>query len=253
LGYKSSFIVKTTKSYTDTFMHFTKNRRNKPLYKKFLSLRKNIQDRDKLLRFRRKKWQNLQRLISKFKKKKFYDPISYFLFNFKNFFSKKFKYNLQNKQRLSLFYGKLRKSYLKKLVRRSLKGFKNSNVHATTLFIKKLEIRLDTALYRTYFSYSFDNARQLISHKKVYVNNKIVQYNSYSLHKGDLITLDDSSFKLVTSSILKSKMCPMPPKHFYVNYKTLQILVIEDINYTNCLMHYPFYIDFNSFLKFYER
>ena len=234
-------------------MHFTKKRRNKPLYKKFLSLRKNIQNRDKLLRFRKKKWQNLQRLLSKFSKKKFYDPTSYFLFNFKNFFSKKFKYNLQNKQRLSLFYGKLRKNYLKKLVKSSLTEFKNSNAHSTTLFINKLETRLDTALYRTHFSYSFENARQLISHKKVYVNNKIIQHSSYSLHKGDLITLDHSSFKLVTSNILKSKISSTPPKHFYVNYKTLQILVIEDISYTNCLMHYPFYIDFNSFLKFYER
>ena len=234
-------------------MHFIKKRRNKPLYKKFLLLRKNIQNRDKLLRFNKKKWQNLQRLLSKFSKKKLYDPTSYFLFNFKNFFNKKFKYNLHNKQRLSLFYGRLRKSNLKKLVKSSLKEFKTSKGHATTLLIKKLETRLDTALYRTHFSYSFENARQLISHKKIYVNGKVVQHNSYLLCKGDLITIHSSSFKSVTSNILRSKISPMPPKHFYANYKTLQILVIEDINYTNCLMQYPFYLDFNSFLKFYER
>jgi len=234
-------------------MHSIKNRRNKPLYKKFLPLRKDIQSRDKLLRFKKRKWQKFQRLLSKLKKKNFYDPTSYFLFNFKNFFSRKFKYNLQNKQRLSLYYGKLRKGYLKKLVKGTLKEFKSSNVLPTTLFIKKLETRLDTALYRTHFSYSFSNARQLISHKKVYVNNKIVQHNSYLLKKGDLITLDKSSYEFVTANISKSKFWPIPPKHFYVNYKTLQILVIEDINYMNCLTYYPFYIDFNSFLKFYER
>lgn len=186
-------------------MNFTKNRRNKPLYKRFLPLKKNVQTRDKLLKFKKKKWQKLQQLIKRFRKKKFNDPISYCLFNFKNFFSRKFKYNLQNKQRLSLFYGILRKSYLKKVVALILKKCKNLNLHGTILFIKRLETRLDTALFRSYFSYSFKNARQLILHKKVYVNDKIVQSNSYLLKKGDLITLDKNIFKFVVYNILNSK------------------------------------------------
>lgn len=234
-------------------MHFTKKQRNKPFYKKLLPLRKNIQNRDKFMKFKRKKWQKFQHLVSKLKKKKFYDPMSYFLFNFKNFFSKKFKYNLQNKQRLKLSYGTLRKSYLKKLVKSTLNKFKSENTHATILFIRKLETRLDTALYRTYFSYSFSHARQLISHKKVYVNHKTVQYNSYLLRKGDLITLNKDTFDLVASNILKSKVWSIPPKHFHINYKTLQILIIEDIKYTNCLTYYPFWMDFNSFLQFYGK
>merc|ERR1712008_33472 len=161
--------------------------------------------RDKLMKFKKKKWQKFQQLIRRFRKKKFNDPISYFLFNFKNFFKRKFKYNLQNKQRLSLFYGVLRKSYLKKVVRLILKKCKNLNLHATILFVKRLETRLDTALFRSYFSYSFKNARQLILHKKVYVNNKIVQYNSYLLKKGDLITLDKNIFKFVIYNILNSR------------------------------------------------
>jgi ribosomal protein S4 len=186
-------------------MLFTKKRRNKPLYKKLLPLRKNIKNRDKIMRFKKKKWQNFQRLISKQRKKKFFDPVAYFLSTFKNFFSRKFKYNLQNKQRLSFFYGKLRKNSLKKLVKSALKEFKGGNSHATALFIEKLETRLDTALYRTYLSDSFSQAKQLILHKKVYVNNKIVQNNSYSLKKGDLITFNENIFHLVIPNILKSK------------------------------------------------
>ena len=87
-----------------------------------------------------------------------------------------------------------------------MKKFKSVNLHATILFIKQLETRLDTALFRSHFSYSYRNARQLISHKKVCVNNKIVQHNSYLLKKGDLITLDKSTFKFVTHNILKSKI-----------------------------------------------
>mgnify|MGYP000332813108 CR=1 FL=1 len=100
----------------------------------------------------------------------------------------------------------MRKGYLKKLVKGTLKEFKSSNVLPTTLFIKKLETRLDTALYRTHFSYSFSNARQLISHKKVYVNGKIIQHNSYLLKKGDLITFDKDILKLVGINIFKTKI-----------------------------------------------
>jgi len=234
-------------------MHFIKKRRNKPLYKKLLPLKKNVQNRSKLLKFKKKKWQRFQRFISRAKKKSFYNPTTYFLSNFQNFFSRKFKYNLLNKQRLSFYYGKLRKSYLKKLVKSTLSEFKNENSRATILFIKKLKTRLDVALYRTYFSYSFNHARQLISHKKVYVNNKIVQHNSYILKKGDLITFDKDIFKLIISNVLKSKIWSIPPKHFHINYKTLQILVIEDIKFTNYLTYYPFWIDFNSFLQYYTK
>jgi small subunit ribosomal protein S4 len=134
-----------------------------------------------------------------------YDPTSYTLFNFTNFFKRKFKYNLQNKQKLSLFYGKLRKNYLKNLVKSTKNEFKTLNTQATSLFIKKLETRLDTTLYRARFSYSLSNARQLILHKKIYVNHKIVQYNSYTLKKGDLITVDKNTFEFVLFNITSSK------------------------------------------------
>jgi hypothetical protein len=45
----------------------------------------------------------------------------------------------------------------------------------------------------------------------------------------------------------------LPPKHFLINYRTFQILVVEDIKYTNCLSYYPFWVDFNSFLQFYKK
>ena len=92
------------------------------------------------------------------------------------------------------------------MVKSTLSEFKKRNAHATVLFIEKLETRLDTALYRTYFSYSFKNARQFISHKKVYVNNKIVQHNSYLLKKGDLITFDKDIAKFIGLNVFKRKI-----------------------------------------------
>jgi len=234
-------------------MYFTNPRRNRPLYKKILPLRKNVQNSKKLLNFKHKKWKKFQYFILKNQKKKFYNPISYFLSNFKNFFKKKFKYNLQNKQRLSFSYGKLKKNYLKKSVKLALYTSKRVNTQAAILFIEKLETRLDTALYKTYFLPSFNSARQLILHKKIYVNNKIVQQNSYTLKKGDRVSFDSSIFNFISSNVLKSKIWPIPPKRFNINYKTLQILVIEDIRCKNYFLNYLFWVDFYSFIKFYER
>ena len=233
-------------------MHITKNRPHQPLYKKILPLKKNVQNNNKILKFNKLKWQKFQHLTSK-KKKNFYDPISYCLFNFKNFFNKKFKYNLQNKQRLSFYYGKLRKSYLKRIVKLILKESKKLNTRAPILFIQKLEARLDTALYRTHFCHSFYSASQLISHQKIYVNNKIVQHKFFELKKGDLITFDNSIHHIIRSNVLNSEIWPLPPKHFYVNYKTLQILVTENIKYTNYFTYYHFWIDFNSFIRYYTK
>lgn len=234
-------------------MHFTKKWFRRPLYKKLLPLRKNINDSEKILTFKKQKWQRFRHQILKYNKKKFYDSMSYVLFNFNNFFSKKFKYNLQNKQRLSFFYGRLSKSYLKKLVGVTLKNSKNTKTHMTKYFLECLETRLDSALYRAHFCSSFNSARQLISHKKVYVNNKIVQHPTYILKKGDLITLDKSVHNFIVSNTLKSKVWPIYPKHFQVNYRTLQILMIEDIKYSSHLINYPFWIDFNSFLQSYKK
>ena len=107
---------------------------------------------------------------------------------------------------MSLFYGTLRKSYLKKIVKLTLTEFKALKKHPTILFIQKLEARLDTTLYRTHFFYSFKNARQSISHKKIFVNNKTVQSNSYLLKKGDLVTFDKDVFTFITLNILKSNL-----------------------------------------------
>ena len=59
------------------------------------------------------------------------------------------------------FYGKVCKNYLKRLVKFTRTKCKTLNVQATSLFINKLQMGLDTILYQEQFSYSFLNTRQL--------------------------------------------------------------------------------------------
>lgn len=234
-------------------MYSTKKRRKKLLFKKILPLKKNILNSDKFLKFKKQKWQKFKFFIKKYKKKKFYDFTSYPLYNFTYFFSKKFKYNLDNKQRLSFFYGNLRKTYLKMLTSSSLKNFKQTKTQAVLLLIEKLESRLDVALYRTKFATNINCARQLISHKKIYVNNKIVSNNSYLLKKGDFITFDSSVHNFVASNVLKFKPHQTFLRRYCINYKTLQLVIVENINYTNYSTICSFWLDFHSFLHFYRK
>ena len=50
-----------------------------------------------------------------------------------------------------------------------------------SIFIELFEQRLDVIIYRSHFVASITEARQLILHKNVKVNNKIVTKNSYIL------------------------------------------------------------------------
>ena len=95
----------------------------KPLYKKFIRLRKNVQNRTKLNLglLKKKKWNplnNYLRRLSRRRKKNFrlYNLDSYHIRRYGSFFKKKFLLDLLSKQRLSLFYGNLTTFYLKKLI-----------------------------------------------------------------------------------------------------------------------------------------
>lgn len=228
-----------------------KNSRYKPLYKKFVNLKKNIQFRHKLLKFKKDKWKKLIFYISRFSKKRkkfcyyqFFDQNSYFIPKFNVYFTNKFKYSLQAKQRFSLFYGGLSKNYLKFIVQKNFK-FK-------FFLLTILEKRLDTILYRSYFVLSMRSARQLISHEHVLVNGKIVNCKSYLVQKGDLISFSFNCHKLIEYSLGHSEIWPLSPKYLYINYKTFQIIVIEDIKLVNNGLNFPLKLDLNKVIQHYR-
>lgn len=69
-------------------------------------------------------------------------------------------------------------------------------------FITKLELRLDMFMFRAFNLLSLSQIKQLITHKKVYVNNKCIFFPNFTLQKFDVI----SFFSLSTFSINKFKM-----------------------------------------------
>lgn len=236
---------------------YSKKSRNKPLYKKFVSLRKNVQNRKKLLNFKKRKWQNLiahsKRLLKRRKKNfKLYDQNKYFIFKFNNSFKRKYKYTLETKKKFSLFYGNLLKKCLKrqvKFVLKKQKFFQKNSTNLNSYFIELFEKRLDTILYRAHFTLSFRNAQQLILHRHVYVNNQIVTNSSYVLKNGDLVELDLKIHHLINNYISNSNLWPIPGKYLQINYKTLQIVFIGDIKSFNTSLSFPFWLDVKTIIK----
>lgn len=224
-------------------MILNKKHRYKPFYKQFLQIRKNVQNRHKIFKFNKEKWKRFQ-LYSKnqlkfYKRYKLKDPFKLNVSKFTskgNSFQKNFRKTLHEKKTLSLFYGGLKTKYLKTKLSdiNSSKKYKNSRFFNYKHYILKLlESRLDKVLYNSKFSLSIKNARQLIKHGHILVNNSIVKTPSYILQTDDLIEVSHNvkSRSLVKNYIEESNFWPIPPKYLIINYSTLQIMFLYEKNY----------------------
>jgi len=98
---------------------------------------------------------------------------------------------LREKQKIKRSYGLLEtqfRNYFEKAT--SQKGRTGENL------IKLLERRLDTVVYRIGFASSRKQARQLITHRHIIVNNTPVDIPAYLLKAGDVIQVKEKSKKL---------------------------------------------------------
>lgn len=98
---------------------------------------------------------------------------------------------LREKQKIKRFYGLLEtqfRNYFDKANKQ--KGITGENL------VKLLESRLDNVVYRIGFASSRKQARQLIRHRHVIVNDQLVDIPSYILSAGDIIKIKDKSKKL---------------------------------------------------------
>ena len=92
---------------------------------------------------------------------------------------------LREKQKLRRMYGVLEKqfkNYYKKAAR--------VNGSTGLILLNLLELRLDNLVYRMGFAATRADARQIVSHKAVLVNNKVVNISSYQVSLGDEISLN---------------------------------------------------------------
>ncbi len=97
---------------------------------------------------------------------------------------------LREKQKVRRIYGVLEKqfrNYYKKAARQ--KGATGENL------LQMLESRLDNVVYRIGFGATRAEARQLVSHRSIMVNDQVVNIASYQVQAGDVITVREKARK----------------------------------------------------------
>jgi small subunit ribosomal protein S4 len=98
---------------------------------------------------------------------------------------------LREKQRIKRHYRLLEKQFRLTFERASRqRGITGENL------VKLLESRLDNVVYRLGFGASRDAARQLVLHRHLTVNDRVVNIPSYQVKPGDVIQLRTKSRKL---------------------------------------------------------
>lgn len=233
-------------------MILTNVNRFKPLYKQFIELRENIQNRSKVFRFKKKKWSKFKvsyvQKLKRYRKFKPRDQVRYLVSKYPSrglSYKTRCKNNLRVLKRFRLFHGGLSRPSVKTLTKIALK---NKFRKVSSLFLEFFECRLDTVLYRSKFAFSVRNARQLILHGKILVNNKLIKTKSYVLKPGDIITIPFMNFKLIRTNIKGSVKWPIPPKYLTINYKTLQIM-FGMIAHTNLSLNFFYYLNVEKILN----
>jgi small subunit ribosomal protein S4 len=110
---------------------------------------------------------------------------------------------LGEKQKVKYTYGVLERQFYKifeEAVRR--KGVTGENL------IKFLEARLDNAVYRFGLAPTRAAARQLVGHRHITVNGKVVNISSYTLKPGDVVAVREKSksVEVINTSIANSNV-----------------------------------------------
>jgi ribosomal protein S4 len=131
---------------------------------------------------------------------------------------------LKERKKLSLFYGHLTRKQIATLFKKAgkIKGYFSRNLFSL------LERRLDVAVYRSGFAQTIAEARQLIKHNKIRVNEARINVSSYSLHSGDIISVESEKQSTLIHQILavsKSEKPKQQSRGFEDYYSRLKNLI----------------------------
>lgn len=119
----------------------------------------------------------------------------------RTFRSSEYGQQLMEKQKVRYTYGLSEKQFRKYFEEITVqKGDK------IELFLRKLETRLDNVIFRLGWASSRRQARQIVSHGHILVNNRRVDIPSYELKKGNIIKIKTASKKTVLFDNLKTNL-----------------------------------------------
>lgn len=130
---------------------------------------------------------------------------------------------LEEKQKLKFNYG-LTESQLYRYVKEARR---RQGVTGLILF-QLLEMRLDTICFNLGFGNTISQARQLVNHGHVIVNNKVVNIASFQCRLNDIISVKDkTSSKTLIENNIKNKSVKDIPNHLKFDNSKLEATILD--------------------------
>lgn len=130
---------------------------------------------------------------------------------------------LEEKQKLKFNYG-LTESQLYRYIREARR---REGVTGIVLF-QLLEMRLDTICFNLGFGNTIAQARQLVNHGHIVVNNKLVNIPSFQCQLNDRISIKEkNSSKILVENNIKNKSIKNIPNHLKFDISKLEATVLD--------------------------
>lgn len=154
---------------------------------------------------------------------------------------------LREKQKLKAYYGGITERQLSNIFKEAVrrKGDSSENL------IGLLESRLDAIVYRLNLAGTIFAARQLVNHKHITVNGKVVTIASYRVQPGDVVELREKARAIPQVMEVVTKMERQVPE--YLTFEPaafkgtfVRLPVLDDVPY-------PVQMNPNLVVEFYNR
>lgn len=150
---------------------------------------------------------------------------------------------LQEKQKVRFMYGLNEKQFRKTFN----EAGKMKGVHGEN-FLKLLESRLDSLVYRLGFATTRKGARQLVNHGHITVNGKKVDIPSYRVKPGDVISVKE-----------QAKQHPMIKSSLKAIHNRVEFVTYDEAKMAGTYVRYPERSELNAdineslIVEFYNR
>jgi small subunit ribosomal protein S4 len=151
---------------------------------------------------------------------------------------------LNIKQSLRLFYPNIGEKLFKSCIKSSIKSPSKTIDKLSSV----LESRIDSIVFRSCFVISFQEARQLINHRFITVNNNYVTSPGKKINKGDVIRINLKS--LNKEVFLKTLSSRSVPNYLELDINNLTIILLWDVNFKNT--YYPIKEEYSDVSRYYR-
>ncbi len=158
-----------------------------------------------------------------------------------------FAKQLNAKQLLKGYYGRIREGQFRKIFDEAARMRGDTG----ELLIGLLESRLDAIVYRMNLAPSVFAARQLVTHKHITVDGKVVNIPSFIVKPGSVVSVKDSSKNMNSIELSTSKMDRAVPDYISFDSKAKKGQYVRVPAFAE--VPYPCPIDPQLVVEFYSR